>query len=119
MKWLCRRFTDPNAHEQWLQIVCPGPKHQEVWKRHHEATAYAAAKGTLTTSRRHFFWIKMEIEMWGFKSGCVNCSLQKDRAEPRAPLNSVTVTSSLEVIALDFLLLSRPGDTYHKTSGYD
>ena len=109
---VCRRFTDPNTHEQWLQIVCPGPKRQEMWKQHHEAAAHAGAERTSTTLRRRFFWVDMEKEVRGFQSGCVVCSLQKDRTEPRAPLNPVTVTYPLEVVALDFLSLSRPSDSY-------
>lgn len=109
---VCRKFTDPNTHEQWLQIVYPGPKRQEVWKQHHEAVAHAGAERTLTTLRQRFFWVDMEREVWGFQSGCVVCSLQNNRAEPRAPLNPVPVTYPLEVLALDFLSLSRPSDTY-------
>lgn len=87
---LCRRFIDPNTHEQMYQIVCPGPKRQEVWRQHHEAGAHAGR--TLTTLRRRFFWVDMESEVRGFKTGCVVCSLQKDRKKPRAPLNPVIVT---------------------------
>lgn len=54
----------------------------------------------------------MEKEVRGFQSGCISCSLQKNRAEPRAPLNPVDVTYPLQVVALDFLSLSRPSDTY-------
>ncbi|XP_044197556.1 uncharacterized protein LOC122973849 [Thunnus albacares] len=82
---LCRRFVDPDTHEQMLQIICPGTKRQEVWRQHHEAAAHAGAGRTLTTLRRRFFWVDMEKEVWGFQSECVVCSLQKDRIEPRAP----------------------------------
>lgn len=109
---LCCRFTDPNTHEQRYQIVCPGPKRQEVWRQHHEAAAHAGAGRTLTTLRRRFFWVDMEREVQGFQSGCVVCSPQKDRREPRAPLNPVIVTDPLEVVVLDFLSLSRPSDSY-------
>uniref|UniRef100_A0AAY5K3P0 Integrase catalytic domain-containing protein n=1 Tax=Esox lucius TaxID=8010 RepID=A0AAY5K3P0_ESOLU len=54
----------------------------------------------------------MEEEVRGFHSGCVTCSLHKDRTEPRAPLNPIPVSYPLEIIALDFLSLSRPNDTY-------
>lgn len=109
---LCRRFMDSNSHEQLFQIVCPGSKRQEVWRRHHEAAAHAGTGRTLTTLRRRFFWVGMEQEVRGLQSKCVVCSLQKDRAEPRAPLNPVTVTYPLEVVALDFLSLGRPSDSY-------
>lgn len=109
---LCRRFIDPNTHEQMYQIVCPGPKRLEVWRHHHLAAAHAGAGRILTTLRRCFFWVDMESEVRGFQSGCVVCSLQKDRKGPRAPLNPVIVTYPLEVVAINFLSLSRPSDSY-------
>ena len=109
---LCRSFIDPNTHEQLFQIVCPSSRRHNVWKQHHEAAAHAGAGRTLMTLRRRFFWVDMEREVRHLQSECVVCGLQKDRAEPRAPLNPVTVTYPLEVIALDFLTLGRPTDTY-------
>lgn len=109
---LCRKLVDPNTHELRFQIVCPVKTRQEVWRRYHEATAHAGAERTLSSLRRHFFWIGMEKEVRGFQSGCVTCSLQKDRAEPRAPLSPIDVSYPLEVVALDFLSLGRPNDNY-------
>uniref|UniRef100_A0AAY5L9X8 Gypsy retrotransposon integrase-like protein 1 n=1 Tax=Esox lucius TaxID=8010 RepID=A0AAY5L9X8_ESOLU len=109
---LCRRVTDVNTHELRFQILCPATRCQEVWKKHHEATAHAGVERTLTHLRQHFFWPCMEEEVRGFHSGCVTCSLHKDRTEPRAPLNPIPVSYPLEIIALDFLSLSRPNDTY-------
>uniref|UniRef100_A0A667W970 Gypsy retrotransposon integrase-like protein 1 n=1 Tax=Myripristis murdjan TaxID=586833 RepID=A0A667W970_9TELE len=109
---LCRKVIDPNTHELNCQIVCPASRHLEVWRRHHEAAAHAGAERTLSSLRRHFFWTDMDKEVRGFQSGCTTCSIQKDRTEPRAPLCPIEVTYPLEVVALDFLSLSRPSDTY-------
>lgn len=54
----------------------------------------------------------MDKEVREFQSGCVTCSLQKDRTEPRAPLNLIEVTYPLEVVALYFLSLGRLNDNY-------
>lgn len=50
----------------------------------------------------------MDKGVWGLQSGSVTCSLQKDQA----PLNSIDVTYPMDIVALDFLSLSRPNDTY-------
>lgn len=109
---LCRRFTDPNTSEQLFQVVCPGPRRQMVWEQHHKSAAHAGAGRTLLTLRRRFFWVGMETQVRQFQAECVTCSLQRDKVEPRAPLNPVTVTFPLEVVALDFLTLGRPNDYY-------
>lgn len=54
----------------------------------------------------------MEGEVRQFHQGCVACSLQKERMEPKAPLNPITSSYPLEVVGLDFLSLGRPIDTY-------
>lgn len=54
----------------------------------------------------------MEGEVRQFHQSCVACSLQRERVEPRAPLNPVSVSYPLEVVGLDFLSLGRPTDTY-------
>ncbi|KAJ0002620.1 hypothetical protein NQD34_007769 [Periophthalmus magnuspinnatus] len=54
----------------------------------------------------------MDREVHGFQSGCVVCSLQKGKTEPRAPLRPIEESHPLEVIAIDFLSLRRPNDTY-------
>lgn len=67
---------------------------------------------TLSRIRRRFYWPDLEGEVHRFHQGCVACSLQREKVEPRAPLNSITVSYPLEVIGLDFLSLGRPTDTY-------
>uniref|UniRef100_A0A096LXU6 Integrase catalytic domain-containing protein n=1 Tax=Poecilia formosa TaxID=48698 RepID=A0A096LXU6_POEFO len=54
----------------------------------------------------------MEKRVQCFQNGCVVCSLQKNRVEQRAPLKPIVVSYPLEVVALDFLSLRRPSDTY-------
>uniref|UniRef100_A0A3B3C1W6 Gypsy retrotransposon integrase-like protein 1 n=1 Tax=Oryzias melastigma TaxID=30732 RepID=A0A3B3C1W6_ORYME len=108
---LCRKCIDPNTHEQLYQIVCPALKCKKIWENYHEATAHAGTGRTLATLRRRFFWVDMEKQVRGFQSGCVVCSL-KDRSEPKAPLCSISANYPLEVVALDFLSLSRPDDCY-------
>lgn len=109
---LCRCVFDSYVCEPRFQIVCPDSKRQEVWRRYHEATAHAGVEKTLAHLSRHFFWPSMEKGVQCFQNGCVVCSLQKYCAEPRAPLKPITVSYTLEVVALDFLSLRQPSDTY-------
>uniref|UniRef100_A0AAQ4QHY2 Integrase catalytic domain-containing protein n=1 Tax=Gasterosteus aculeatus aculeatus TaxID=481459 RepID=A0AAQ4QHY2_GASAC len=47
-----------------------------------------------------------------FHSGCVACSLKKDKIKAKALLNPIVVSYPLEVVALDFRSLGRPMDAY-------
>lgn len=109
---LCRHIIDPGTCEERFQVVCPTARRKEVWECYHEATGHAGVERTLTCIRRHFFWPDMENEVREFQSGCVACSLQRDRTEVRAPLVPMTASFPLEVVGLDFLSLGRPEDTY-------
>lgn len=107
---LYKRMIDPDTQECRLQIVCSVVKQREVWKRYHEALAHAGVERTLARVRHHFYWPKMEEVIRGFHSGCVACSLQKGKNNVKAPLNPISVSCPLEVVALDFLSLGRPND---------
>lgn len=109
---LCRQMIDQHTHELCYQIVCPSSRRHEVWRTIHEAAAHAGVDRTLSWIRRRFFWPAMEKEVRQFHLGCVACGLQRDRREPRAPLNPITVSYPLEVVGLDFLSLGRPTDAY-------
>uniref|UniRef100_A0AAQ4Q030 Gypsy retrotransposon integrase-like protein 1 n=1 Tax=Gasterosteus aculeatus aculeatus TaxID=481459 RepID=A0AAQ4Q030_GASAC len=85
---------------------------QEVWQKYHEAAGHPGIERTLANIRRCFYWPRMEEEVQGFHSGCVVCSLKKDKIEAKAPLNPIVVSYPLEVVALDFLSLGRPMDAY-------
>ncbi|XP_049897830.1 uncharacterized protein LOC126388653 [Epinephelus moara] len=92
--------------------VCPSARCEEVWRRVHEAAANAGVDRTLARLRLRFYWAGMEGEVRQFHQGCVACSPQRERVEPRAPLNPISVSYPLEVVGLDFLSLGRPTDTY-------
>lgn len=109
---LCRKVIDQRTHEVRFQTVCPSSRREEVWREVHEAGAHAGVDKTLASLRLHFYWPDMEGEVRRFHQGCVACSLQKSRVEPKAPLNPIPVSYPLEVIAPDYLSLGRPNDTY-------
>lgn len=111
-KRLCRKAVDPHTHKLRYQVICPTSKHKTVWEKYYKAAAHAGIERTLSTMQRFFFWPNMEEEVQGYNSRCVCCSLQKDRAEPKAPLQPISVLYALEVFGLDFLSLSRPSSTY-------
>lgn len=85
---------------------------QEVWKKIHEATAHAGVERTLNRICQRFYWPELEREVHQLQQGCVACCLQRERVEPKAPLNPFAVSYPLEVVGLDFLSLGRPTDTY-------
>ena len=109
---LYRNVIDPNTQEDYLQLVCPGARREEAWREIHEAAAHAGLDRTLAQLRRRFYWPGMEGEVRRFHQGCVACSLQKSRVEPRAPLQPFDVSYPLEVLAIDFLTLGRPNDPW-------
>ncbi len=109
---LCRKVFDPQTHEVRHQIACPSAKSKEVWRSVHEATAHAGVERTLSRIRQRFYWPCMEGEVRQLQQGCVACSLQRERVEPRAPLKPIAVSYPLEVVGLDFLSLGRNTDTH-------
>lgn len=109
---LYRHLIHPKTQDPVFQVVCPADKKQEVWEKYHQATGHAGVERTLAVIRRHFFWPRMETEVCQMHHKCVTCSLQKDKDMPKAPLQPIAVSFPLEVVAMDFLSLSRPQDTY-------
>lgn len=88
--------------------MCPSARSEEVWRRVHEATAHAGAERTPS----RIYWTGMEGEGRQLQQGCVACSLQRERVEPRAPFKPTAVSYSLEVVGLDFLSLVHHTDTH-------
>ena len=109
---LYRTAIDPNTQEKYSQLVCPGSRREDVWRGVHEAAAHAGVERTLAQLRRRFYWPGMEGEVRGFHQRCATCGLQKDRVEPRAPLQPFEVSYPLEILAIDFLTLGRPSDSW-------
>lgn len=108
---LYKKMIDSVTHECQIQIVCPAVKQEKVWRQNHEAVAHLGIKHTLTRVQYHFYWPQMEEVLRGVHSGCVACSLQKER-NSLGPLNPLSVSCLLEVVALNLLSLGRPNDTY-------
>lgn len=109
---LYRRLNHPKTKELVFQVVCPAARKKEVWEKYHQAAGHAGVERTLAVIRRHFFWPWMEMEVRQMYHSCVTCSLQKDKDMPKAPLQPISVSFPLEVVAMDFLSLSRPQDAY-------
>lgn len=109
---LCREVFDSRTQEKYSQIVCPAARREEVWRRAHQAAAHAGVERTVAQLRRRFYWPGMEGAVSIFHQGCAVCSLQHKRVEPRAPLQPFEVSYPLETVAIDYLTLSRPTDTW-------
>ena len=107
---LYRKISDQITGEDYLQIVCPESRREGAWREVHIAAAHAGVERTLAQLRRRFYWPGMEGAVQRYHRGCVACSLQNRRMEPKAPLQPFEVSYPLEIIALDFLTLGRPAD---------
>lgn len=107
---LVRKAINQHTQELCYQVVCPSSRCREVWRQCHEAAAHAGAERTMTWIRRRFYWPDMEEEVRQWQQECVPCGLQKGRVELKASLHPIPMSYPLEVIGLDFLLLSRPSD---------
>lgn len=92
---LCRRVIDPHSNEEHFQIVCPSSRYQEVWRKTHKAATHAGVYRTLSRIRRKFYWPDQEGEVHHLQQGCIVCSLQREKVESRAPLNTITVSYPL------------------------
>ena len=109
---LRRSVTDSRTEEEYYQIVCPSARREDVWRRAHLAAAHAGVERTVAQLRRRFYWPGLEGAVSIFQQGCVACSLQHKRVEPRAQLQPFEVSYPLEILAIDFLTLGRPTDTW-------
>lgn len=54
----------------------------------------------------------MEISVREYLAGCPHCVLRKAKPDAKAPLTVFVPQAPLQIVALDFLSLSRPMDQY-------
>lgn len=66
----------------------------------------------LSLLQRHFFWPRMETSVREYLAGCPRCVLRKAKPDAKAPLTVFVPQTPLQIVALDFLSLSRPMDQY-------
>ncbi|MGH0150878.1 UNVERIFIED_CONTAM: hypothetical protein FKN15_041562 [Acipenser sinensis] len=109
---MCRRTLDPNTHEVQLQILAPEQNRKQIWETYHTHAGHLGVDKTLSVLRRRFFWPKMEKDVQHWHATCNRCNLRKARPEGKAKLMPIGTSAPFEVLAVDFLSLGRPNDTY-------
>lgn len=109
---ICRKVQDPGTSEMFTQIVVPQNSARQLWEEYHERSGHLGLEKTLSVLKRTFYWPGMKEDAHDWLEACPRCLLRKARPEGKAPLVSIKATAPLEIVALDFLTLSRPSDQY-------
>ncbi|MGH0149668.1 UNVERIFIED_CONTAM: hypothetical protein FKN15_015787 [Acipenser sinensis] len=109
---LVRRVQDPGTQEVYLQILVPLQHRRSTWEAYHVRSGHLGVDRTQSAHRRGFYWPQMQRDATRWISECERCILRKARPEGRAPLVPIVTRAPLEVVAVDFLTLSRPSDLY-------
>lgn len=109
---LCREMMDPATHETVLQIVVPQSHRRGLWEAYHGQTGHQGLEKSPSLLRRNFYWPGMAAEVQSMLQTCPCCVLRKTKPDGRAPLVPILPNAPLEILAIDFLTLSRPTDRY-------
>lgn len=83
-----------------------------VWKEYHDAVGHMAEAKTLSFLKRCFYWPGQGKDVHQWSTECGYCRLQRPLPEVRAPLKSVVTSYPLEIVAIGYLSLGRPGDVF-------
>ncbi|CAI5693980.1 unnamed protein product [Oreochromis niloticus] len=109
---LVRRGVDSNTYEVYYQILVPLQEQQLTWKAFHERNGHLGVAKTLSMLRRGFYWLQMEKRVRDWTASCERCVRHKGHGDGKAPLVPVFTHAPLQIVAVDFLTLSRPADSY-------
>lgn len=109
---LVRRGVDSNTCEAYYQILVPLEEQQPTWKAFHERNGHLGVAKTLSMLRRSFYWLQMEKRVRDWTTSCERCVRHKGRGDGQAPLSPVLTHAPLQTVAVDFLTLGRPADSY-------
>lgn len=109
---IVRCVQDPATQEVYLQVLVPLQHRQAIWEEYHVRSGHLGVDKTQSILRRSFYWPQMERDATQWMASCERCVLRKARLEGRAPLVPIVTKAPLEILAVDYLTLSRPNDTY-------
>lgn len=109
---LVRCVTEPDTGTPVQQVVIPVDQARQLWEEYHKAAGHASGDRMVSLLRRRFYWVGMSRSARAWANECMNCILGKRGTQPKAPLCSLSPSYPFEIVALDFLSLGRPFDTY-------
>lgn len=111
---VCRKVYDSSTLETLKQVLFPKSKIQALLDTCHKQAAHPGTEQMLSLLRRNFYWPQMEQVVQHYAQNCPRCTLHKARANIRAPLVPLTTKAPMQIVAMDFLTLSRPTERYAK-----
>lgn len=94
------------------QILVPGSATQGLWGSYHASLGHLSAGRIEAALRRGFYWPRLGEDVRRWTAECPQCVQRKPGPEVKAPLAPITTSYPLETVAIDYLSLGRPGDTY-------
>lgn len=107
-----RRVWDVVEDTWRWQILVPSPSTQSLWEKYHTSLGHLSAGRTEAALRRGFYWPRLGGDVRRWIMECPQCVQRKPGPEVRAPLVPIITSYPLETVAIDYLALGRPGDTY-------
>lgn len=109
---LQRKVRDPGTGQTRAQLVVPKALTRRLWERYHVALGHLGVERTEAALRQGYFWPRMGRDLRDWTAECPTCICSKAGPEVRAPMHSIATSYPLEIVAIDFLSLGRPADTY-------
>ncbi|KAL2093598.1 hypothetical protein ACEWY4_010910 [Coilia grayii] len=109
---LVRCVAEPDTGAPVDQVLVPVQQARRLWEDYHKAGGHASGDKMVSLLRRRFYWPGMSTHARKWAAECSTCVVQKLGAQPKAPLCPISSSYPFETVALDFLSLGRPSDTY-------
>lgn len=109
---LVRLVAEPDTGAPVKQVVVPESQARALWGDYHKAAGHPNGDRMMSLLRRRFFWTGMSKNARAWSAECTTCVVGKAGAQPKAPLCPIPSSYPFETVALDFLTLGRPADTY-------
>ena len=107
-----RKVWDAVGDTWWWQILVPRAATKGLFRRYHGALGHLSAGRTEAALKRGFYWPKLGEDVKCWVAECPQCVQRKPGPEVRAPLVPITTSYPMETLAIDYLSLGRPNDTY-------
>ena len=104
---LYRKILLKDSQEALIQVVLPATHRETTLKGCHNKVGHLGLEHMLDLMHDHFFWPHMAVQVREHVDQCHPCLTFKAK-QPRAPLDNITATHTLELVHLDYLCLE-PG----------
>lgn len=93
----------PVTKQKTYQYVVPESLRMAVLKGIHDDAGHQGQQRSLGLARQRFYWDTMEKDVKDYVHNCKRCIVSKSpEPEARAPLVSITTSSPLELVCIDF-----------------